>query len=93
MESKALNVILGLLGVLSFIWSYFSPENRVIALIIGFTLFILIFLSEQNEKIKEMSLTQQKLDEKLKIHEQLIDIKKDIEILKEINYYGKKNRF
>ena len=85
MESKALNIILGLLGILSFIWSYFSPENRTIGVIIGFALFILIFLSEQNERIKEMSLQQQKLEEKLKIHEQLIDIKKDIHILKEKN--------
>lgn len=92
MESKVLNIILGLFGVLSFIWSYFSIENRVIAVIIGFTLFILIFLSEQNEKIKEISSMQQKQEEKLKIHEQLIDIKKDIEILKEA-YYGKKNRY
>ena len=33
--------------------------------------------------IKEITKNQNKLEEKLKIHEQLIDIKRDVEILKE----------
>ncbi len=90
MESKALNIILGLIGVISFIWSYFSEENRIIALIIGFTIFILIFLSEKNDKIDSILSTQQKLEEKLKIHEQLIDIKSDVNILKRQANNGKK---
>lgn len=83
MESKALNIILGLFGVLSFIWSYFSKENRIIGIIVGFTIFILIFLSEQNQRIEDLTSQQKKSEEKLKIHEQLIDIKKDIELIKE----------
>ena len=94
MESRALNIILGLLGMPSFIRSYFSPENRIIGAIIGFALFILIFLSEQNEKIKDIESLEKKLEEKLKIYEQLINIKKDIDILKErINKNGKRKRY
>ena len=82
MESKALNIVLGLLTIMSFIWSYISPENRIIAVIIAFVLIILIFISEKNIKIRELEEGQRKIEEKLKIHEQLIDIKKEIELLK-----------
>ena len=92
MESKALDVIISLLGILSFIWSFFSPENRVIAIIVGFALFILMFLSEQNQRIKEIISEHRGLEEKLKIHEQLIDMKAEIKNLKEI-INGKKKRY
>lgn len=83
MEVAVVNILLGFLAFLSFVWAFFSPENRVIALIVGFTLFILIFLSEQNQTIKELADDQKRLEEKLKIHQQLIDIRSDIAMLKE----------
>ncbi len=83
MESKALNIVLGILSALSFIWSYISKENRTIAIIIGFLLILFIFISEKNIKLQNLEENQKRLEEKLKIHEQLIDIKKDIELLKE----------
>ncbi len=87
MESKILNWILGLLTILSFVWSYISEDNRIIAIVIGLILIVFIFISEKSEKIIDLESEQKKLGEKLKIHEQLIEIKKDIEFLKQ---YGKK---
>ena len=81
MENNILNVILGLLTILSFIWSYISEENRVIAIVIGFLLIVLILFSEKNERLNVLSQNQTRLEEKLKIHEQFIDIKSDIKEL------------
>ena len=75
MDSRVLNVILGLLTILSFVWSYFSEENRIIAVIIGFLLIVLILVSEKNDKLYSVLENQKRIEEKLKIHEQLIDIK------------------
>ncbi len=86
MESRALNFILGLLSILSFIWSFISEENRIIAITIGFILIIFILISEKNIKLENLENEQKRIEEKLKIHEQLIDIKSDIRLLK----YGKK---
>ena len=83
MESDILNIILGLLTVLSFIWAYISEQNRIIAIVIGFLLIVIILVSEKNIKLQQLTESQKRLQEKLKIHEQLIEIKKDIEILKE----------
>lgn len=82
MESKALNIILGLLSFMSFIWSYISVENRTIAIVIGFMLTIIIFISEKNIKVQNLEEELKRLGEKLKIHEQLVDIKKEIALLK-----------
>ena len=83
MESRVTNIVLGFLTILSFIWSFISEENRILAVIIGFILIILIIFSEKNTKIQIIEEELKRLKEKLKIHEQLIDIKKDIELLKE----------
>ena len=82
MESKALNIVLGLLSILSFIWSFMSQENRIVAIVIGFVLIVFILISEKNVRLQKLEEGQKKLEEKLKIHEQLISIKKDIELLK-----------
>ncbi len=81
MESRILNAILAILSITSFVWSYFSQENRIIGIIISFLLIILILISEKNIKIKELEIEQKKLEEKLKIHEQLINVKSDIKEL------------
>jgi|SRR3989344_5453808 len=64
--------------------------NLIFALLLILTLFVLgiawIFnkkLKENEEFLSEQRVEQKRLGEKLKIHEQLIDIKKDIEMLKE----------
>ena len=82
MESKALNIVLELLSMLSFIWSFMSKENRIVAIVIGFVLIVFILISEKNVRLQKLEEGQKKLEEKLKIHEQLISIKKDIELLK-----------
>lgn len=83
MESRILNAILAILSITSFVWSYFSKENRIIGVVISFLLIILILISEKNIKIKELEIEQKKLGEKLKIHEHLIDIKADIKELQQ----------
>tara|TARA_Y100000310_G_scaffold153755_1_gene153238 strand:+ start:2251 stop:2532 length:282 start_codon:yes stop_codon:yes gene_type:complete len=65
-----------------------SQDIRL-AVIGGVLIFYLsISLFKFNRRLNEQSSEQKRLEEKLKIHEQLIDIKKDIELLKN----GKKNR-
>jgi uncharacterized membrane protein YqjE len=81
MESGIFNILLGLVAVLSFVWSVFSEQYRIIAIVLGFVLIIVMILSEQNSKIQNLVNEQKKLEEKLKIHEQLIDIKSDIKEL------------
>ena len=81
MESPVLNSLLGLISLLSFIWAFFSQQNRIIAIIIGFVLMIIISISEQNAKVKVLIDEQKRFEEKLKIHQQLIDIKADIKNL------------
>lgn len=81
MKMRVLNIILGLLTVLSFVWAYLSEENRIIAAIIGFLLIMIILFSERNIKVQELAEEQKRLGEKLKIHEQLVDIKADIKYL------------
>lgn len=83
MEIKTTNIILGILSILSFVLAFLSQEYRLIAIALAFILAIIIIISAQEYKIKELKVSQAKLEEKLKIHEQLIEIKKDIEILKE----------
>lgn len=89
-----MDILLGLLGIISFVYSYFSKDNKIIGIIIGFTLFILIFLSEQNQKIKELVFEQKRYEEKLKIYGllnnmqnnlnlELKNIKADIKALQE----------
>ncbi|MBS3088743.1 hypothetical protein J4402_03090 [Candidatus Pacearchaeota archaeon] len=82
MESSILNIILGLLTILSFLWSYFSEENRIIAMIIGFLLIVLIMVSEKNARIDELEIRQKKLEERLKIYERLNKLELEVEILK-----------
>ena len=81
MEGKLLNIVLGAITLLSFVWAYLSENNRIIAIIIGFLLIVLILISERNEKLNALSEEQKKMGEKLKIHEQLTDMKADIKEL------------
>ncbi len=56
--------------------------------------YIAISIFRFNRRLEEQEEGQQKLKEKLKIHEQLIDIKKNIDILNEkVNKYGEKKRY
>lgn len=52
-------------------------------LILSVTWVLYKRINELENKLDEQENEQKRLGEKLKIHEQLIDIKKDIEILKE----------
>jgi hypothetical protein len=90
MESGIFNILLGLIAVLSFVWSVFSEEYRIIAIMLGFVLIIVIILSEQNSKVKDLINEQRKVEEKLKIYEQLINMKANIkELQKKVFKNGK----
>lgn len=88
MELKTSNILLVVLSLSSFIWSVISPEFRTPAMMIGFVMLVLLILSEQNTKLEILSAEYSRLNEKLKIHEQLIDIKADIKELKRKNKNG-----
>jgi len=81
MESRALNLFLGLLSVLSFIWSFISKENRIIAITLGFILIILTLISEKNIRLENLESEQKRLNEKLNIYKELINMKADIKRL------------
>lgn len=83
MDARIINIILSTLTGLSFVWAYFSEENRIIGIILGFILIILIIISERNEDLASLKEDVRKLKDKLNIHEQLIEIKKNIELLKQ----------
>ena len=85
MELKTSNILLIVLSISSFIWSVISPEFRTPAMMIGFVMLVLLIISEQNMKIESITSEYFRLNEKLKIHEQLIDIKADIREIKRRN--------
>ena len=102
MESKDIIIlVIGIIGSLiaTILFNYTTGLNQIniIFTLIGLiTIFILIVayflyrrIKESEERLDVQETEQKRLGEKLKIHEQLIDIKKDIGILKN----GKKNRY
>ncbi len=85
MDVRVWDVGWAVLAFLSFIFAYISDKYRELAIIFGFILMIIGIVSIQNSKIFEIVLEQRRLDEKLKIHEQLVTIKADIcELKKEV---------
>jgi len=60
------------------------PENYRLIVIASILLFFLgLNLSNFNRRLEYQELEQSRLGEKLKIHEQLIEIRKEIAILKD----------
>ncbi len=64
-------VITIIVGLLYFI----TPEYRSLLIFVGTIIIIFLYLSDHTEQINELKTETKRLDEKLKIHEQLIDIK------------------
>lgn len=81
MEFDILDIGLAFIALLTFILSYFSEQYRIIAIMAGFILIIMVMMSNQNKKIQDMKEEQKRLQEKLKIHESIINIKADIQEL------------
>ena len=86
-----IGIILSLIPTIGF--GYYQKLNQyetliflmgILALLtLGTTWILYKRLRESEESINKIEEEQKRLKEKLKIHEQLIDIRKDIEILKE----------
>lgn len=89
MEIRIWDVIAFILSFLSFAWAIISEEFRILAITLSFLLGIILVISSQNSQINKIIYGQKKLEEKLKIHEQLIDIKAEIKNLKERIKNGK----
>lgn len=70
LKSNTINILFSLIGLLA-----------VFILTISYLLYKKI--TEIEEVYEKQEIEQKRLNEKLKIHEQLVDIKKDIEILKQ----------
>ena len=81
MDIDIWDIILILLAILSSIWAFISKQYRIWAIIIAFILMTIIILSKQNKNIDSLIFEQNRLLEKLKIHEQLIDMKAEIKEL------------
>ncbi len=78
---KVWDLILGLLSILSVLLAVISEEYRILAFTVAFVLFIILIISNQGVEISRLKFGQEKLAEKLKIHEQLIDIKSELKRL------------
>lgn len=76
------DILLGGLAILSIVLAIISEENRIIAIGITFGLMTILVISNQEFKLNKLIENQKRLRDKLKIHEQLIDIKKEIALLK-----------
>jgi len=78
-----LNLVLGLFGVLGIIISFVNKEYQILALVFGslaiilvtLTLYISNSLIEINKKVELQKEVIQKVEEKLKIYDHIIDIK------------------
>ena len=75
---QALSILSILIGVIAFI----PKENRLLAGLVFAAAIILYILNSFSSDIDEYGDRIQKLEEKLKIHEQLVTMKSDIEHLK-----------
>lgn len=87
MENKESMVEL-LLAIIAILATFVMPlplteSSRLAATGAVLIFYLTISLFRFNRRLNDFTLEQKRLDEKLKIHEQLINIKKDIEILKE----------
>lgn len=78
-----------IIGILSLFGSWISPEYRIILIILFLFVIAIYFLSdiygrldENEEKEKEQDLEIKRLNEKVKIYEELINIKADLKLLK-----------
>jgi len=80
---KIWDIILGVLSILSIILALVSEEYRVLAIIFAFVLLIILLLSVFLMEIYSIKENQYRISEKLKIHEQLIDIKAEMKSLQE----------
>ncbi len=79
-------IIIALVGLFG---SWISKEYRVILIILFLFVIVIYFLSniyqrleENEEKEKEQDLEIKRINEKVKIYEELIDIKSDLKLLK-----------
>ena len=83
METNTLNIVLGILTVLSIIITFISEKYRLISIVITFIFIIIIIISMQQINISDIQKEQNKLKEKLNIHQQLIDIKAELKSLRQ----------
>ena len=69
-----------------------SQEFRIIAVAGTLLIFIAIILSGFKKELKEQETEIKRINEKLKIHEQLTDIKVNLQLLQKEVYKNEKKR-
>ena len=86
-NENTLSFLLTIIGVaITFIIPLpLSDQYRILIISALVIFFIAVVLSQLNKKIDFLEQNNEKIKEKIKIHEQLIDIKADIKMLKERN--------
>jgi len=84
MELEVWDILLGGLTILSAVWAFISEQYRLLAIIISFILLTIVILSKQSSKIGDIIFEQKRLEEKLKIHEMLIEMKAEIKYLQKM---------
>ncbi|MBI5072756.1 hypothetical protein HZA99_02975 [Candidatus Woesearchaeota archaeon] len=84
MAQKWKENVIGLIGiVIGFISLIPNSEDRLLTAVILGAVIVFYILNSFSDEIEIYEERLQKLEEKLKIHEQLIEIKSDIKHLKE----------
>lgn len=74
--------IIGLLGILISLLAFFNKEDRPLVAVIFIAAIVFYIVESFSDDIEEHSEKITKLEEKLKIHEQLVALKGDIEYVK-----------
>jgi Ca2+/Na+ antiporter len=73
---------LGILGIIIGLISFINQEYRLLAALLFCAALVLYIIKSFSDELEKNELRIQRLEEKLKIHEQLTTMKGDIEYLK-----------
>lgn len=74
--------VLGLISICVALLSFLNKEDRLLAAFILTVAIVFYIINSFSYDIDEYEIRIKKLEEKLKIHDQLIDLKSDVEYLK-----------
>ncbi len=74
--------ILGILGIVIGLLAFINEEYRLIAALIFSAAVVFYTIQSFSQELEKHETRVQRLEEKLKIHEQLINLKADVEYLK-----------
>jgi len=85
MVNSFFNTFLAIVGVILTLVFFFIPEYAVLVAIIVAVIFVAFAFGSTVRDIERIKKNFARINEKLKIHEQLVEIKADVNELKRIN--------